>query len=438
MNLNSFIRKNKLKSSFLIIFVIVACFLIYNYNSGCKEAFTLNIENDTTMEERSTGYETLMKDFDTIFPDRNRNSGGPQFFKHIVDMNLNKHDFELYNSFYCGVSGSPVDPKRVNVSDNVIVKDLKGNDIYGKYYRCCWPCLCDIMKYAKVDKYDANLNDTCVTYDVLTIEDPCCNESKIPDSVSSFECENGKTTNGVYSNSGRLIFALFYDTRIATTEDKQNINSIMEKCSMRMDTRPDDLQGGMGDIFVKLSLACNNESDGFSVGMQNHETLKNIYGEPLQKCKKNFNQKNIGSWDDSGYCSETGGGVHQICFRVDDDTSNFSTETGQSDWSTSRVGNNHCMCLGAWALYKEKNKGNDKELVCDSIPDMSLNPDYVSNWNTWNGNELPDQIIKGVDSLVKQCYDKKNNVYLKNKYDTLRESYNDTSTSINWNSVINI
>jgi hypothetical protein len=51
---------------------------------------------------------------------------------------------------------------------------------------------------------------------------------------------------------------------------------------------------------------------------------------------------------------------------------------------------------------------------------------------------LPDQIIKGVDSLVKQCYDKKNNVYLKNKYDTLRESYNDTSTSINWNSVINI
>ena len=430
MNLNSFIRKNKLKSSFLIIFVIVVCFLIYNYNSGCKEAFTINIENDTTMEERSVAYESLMKDFDTIFPDRNRNSGGPQFFKHIVDMNLNKHDFELYNSFYCGVSGSPVDPKRVDVSDNVIVKDLKGNDIYGKYYRCCWPCLCDIMKYAKVDKYDIVLDGSRVTYDVLTIEDPCCNESKIPDSVSSFECENGKTTNGVYSNSGRLIFALFYDTRIATTEDKQNINSIMEKCSMRMDTRPDDLQGGMGDIFVKLSLACNNESDGFSVGMQNHETLKNIYGEPLQKCKQIFNKKNIGSWDDGGYCSETGGGVHQICFRVDDDTSNFSTETGQSDWSTSRVGNNHCMCLGAWALYKEKNKGNDKELVCESIPDMSLNPDYVSNWNTWNGNELPDQIIKGVDSLVQQCYDKKNNGYLKNKYDTLRESYG------NWNSVI--
>ena len=435
MNLNNFIRKNKLKSSFLIIFVIVVIvvivvsFLIY---SGCKEAFTLDIENDITMEVRSEKYEKLMTDFNTIFPDRNRNSGGPQFFKHIVDMNLNKDDFELYNSFYCGVSGSPVDPKRVDVSDNVIVKDLKGNDIYGKYYRCCWPCLCDIMKYAKVDKYDANLNNTCITYDVLTIEDPCCNMDNIPDSVSSFECKDGKTQNGVYSNSGRLIFALFHNTRIATTDDKQSINGIMEKCSMRMDTMPDDLQGGMGDIFVKLSLACK-EGDRDSIGeigKQPDKNLKNIYGEPLKKCKQIFNKKNIGSWDSDGYCSEKDGGVHQICFRVDDDTSNFSTETGQSDWSTSRVGNNHCMCLGAWALYKEKNKGNDKELVCESIPDMSLNPDYVDNWNTWNGNELPDQIIRGVDSLVKQCYDKKNNGYLKNKYDTLRESYG------NWNSVI--
>ena len=423
-------KKNMLKSSLLIIFVIVVCFLIYNYNSECKEPFTLDIESDTDMDERSVAYEKLMTDFNTIFPDRNRNSGGPQFFKHIVDMNLNKDDFELYNSFYCGVSGSPIDPKRIDVSDYIIVKNLEGSDVYGKYYRCCWPCLCDIMKYAKVDKYDIVLDGSKVTYDVLTIEDPCCNESKIPKSVSSYICKNGKTQNGVYSNSGRLIFALFYDTRIATTEDKQNINSIMEQCSERMDTRPDDLRGGMGDIFVKLSLACNNESDGFSVGMQNHETFKNIYGEPLQKCKKNFNQKNIGSWDDSGYCSETGGGVHQICFRVDDHSSNFSIETGQSDWSTSRVGNNHCMCLGAWALYKAKGKGDNNELVCESIPNMSLNPDYVSNWNRWNGNELPDQIIEGVDSLVKQCYDKKNNEYLKNKYDTLRESYG------NWQSVI--
>ena len=427
-------KKNIIKSSiFIILLLSFLCILIYNYNSGCKEAFTIDIENDTDMSERSEKYEKLMKNFDTIFPDRNRNSGGPQFFKHIVDMNLSKHDFELYNSFYCGVSGSPVDPKRENVFDYVVVKDLEGNDIYGKYYRCCWPCLCDIMKYAKVDKYDANLNDTCVTYDVLTIPDPCCNISKIPESVSGYKCENRKTQNGVYSRNGRLIFALFYDTKIATESD--DISDVLKKCKTRMDTMPDDLQGGMGDIFVKLSLACDDKSsDKSSDGMQNHSSLKNIYGESLKSCKTGTEP---GSWDNEGYCSEMGGGVHQICMNVTEERGDFSEATGQSDWSEGRVGNNHCMCLGAWALYKAKGKGDGNELVCDSIPDMSLDPSYVGNWNTWNGNEYlkkdgkpNDQIIDGVDSMVQQCYDKKNSKYLREKYDNLRSKYSD------WNSVI--
>ena len=41
---------------------------------------------------------------------------------------------------------------------------------------CCSPCLCDVMKYAKVDKYDITLDGKKLTYDVLTISDPCCNE----------------------------------------------------------------------------------------------------------------------------------------------------------------------------------------------------------------------------------------------------------------------
>lgn len=418
-----FNKKNIIKSSVFIIILLFLCLIIYNFGNNCVEKFTLDIENDTDMTERSEKYEKLMKDFDTIFPDRNRNSGGPQFFKHIVDMNLNKHDFELYNSFYCGVSGSPVDPKRGqngNVFDYVVVKDLEGNDIYGKYYRCCSPCLCDIMKYSKVDKYDANLNDTCVTYDVLTIQDPCCDMSKIPDSVTSFKCENNKIQNGVYSRNGRLIFALFYDTKIATESD--DISDTLERCKSRINTVPDDLQGGMGDIFVKLSLACkNNDKD------KNHSSLKNIYGEPLKPCKTGTKP---GSWDSDGYCSEKGGGVHQICMNVTQERSDFSKETGQSDWSEDRVGNNHCMCLGAWALYKKKGKGDNNELICDSIPDMSLNPEYVGNWNTWNGNELPNQIVNGVDSMVKQCYNKKNSDYLKEKYDNLRNSYG------NWVSII--
>ncbi len=174
---------------------------------------------------------------------------------------------------------------------------------------------------------------------------------------------------------------------------------------------------------------------GNKVKKEHFTNLKNIYGELLKPCRINSNDTN-GSWDSQGLCSEKGGGVHQICFNVTDDTSDFSISTGQSNWSKQRVNKNHCMCLGAWALYKAKNKGNDNELVCDSIPDMALSKDYIDKWNKWNGNEVPNQIVKGVDSLVKQCYIKEKNQkkkdYLKKKYDLLRKSYK----NLQWKSII--
>ena len=111
-----------------------------------------------------------------------------------------------------------------------------------------------------------------------------------------------------------------------------------------------------------------------------HKTLLNIYGEPLKPCQNNNTDKK-GSWDNEGYCSED---------------------------------KNQCMCLGAWALYKARqDKGEiestDNELLCESIPEMALNPRYVKNWNTWNGHELPKQIKNGVDSLYQQCFKKANN-----------------------------
>ena len=78
-----------------------------------------------------------MSDFSKIFPSRNRNSGGPQFYHHIVtSMNPSKKEFIKYNTFYCAVSGSPIDPGRGKTYDNVVVDGLDGNTYYGRYYRC--------------------------------------------------------------------------------------------------------------------------------------------------------------------------------------------------------------------------------------------------------------------------------------------------------------
>ena len=162
-----------------------------------------------------------------------------------------------------------------------------------------------------------------------------------------------------------------------------------------------------------------------------HKVLKNIYGKPLKKCRRKKTVKNNGSWDNEGYCSEMGGGVHQICFDVDDRTKNFSSATYQSDWSTNRVGKNHCMCLGAWALYKTRQKKGEidytaNELVCDAIPETALTPQYINKWNTWNGHERENQILDGLESLYQQCYEKGDYYgrnYLKNKYSYLRSLY---------------
>ena len=180
-----------------------------------------------------------------------------------------------------------------------------------------------------------------------------------------------------------------------------------------------------------LLLLFSNKKQLFTVGAES--SYRNIYGDPLEKCRTGTDN---GSWDPDGYCSEEGGGVHQICFDVTTKRKNFSTVTGQTDWSTERVGNNHCMCLGAWALYKAKGEGDGNELVCEAIPEMALDPTYIDNWNTWNGKELDDQIIDGVNSLVEQCYKNQSNIdkknYLKEKYDNLRSNYTDSD----WNSII--
>ena len=389
-----------------VILIIYLLYCIFTYHEG--------FENNQEL------YDRLMSDFDTIFPDRNRNSGGVQFYHHIVkNIRPTIEEFKQYNKFYCAVSGSPIDPTRRNISNYLVVKDINNNLIYGNYYRCCTPCICDVMKYVKTEEHTVTLNDGDYTHYVLTIDDPCINSDNIPEEVTSFRCSNNLTQNGIRAGSGRLIIGVLFDAIPYDESDttmKNESDSRDELCSERNSQGPDQLQGGMGDIFVSLSLV--GQTEPFE------NSLLNIYGEPLQKCQL-LEEDTRGSWDNEGYCSERGGGVHQICFDVNNSTVNFARDTMQgSNWSEGRKNKNHCMCLGAWALYKARQDSSEisettNELRCEAIPEMSLGSNYVNNWNTWNGNELSNQIVQGVNKMVEQCYQEGNDTqkgYLRNKY----------------------
>ncbi len=199
----------------------------------------------------ATLYETLMKDFDKIFPDRNRNSGGAQFYHHITEtLQPSYKDFVSYNKFYCAVSGSPIDYQRTDARDDIVIQDIGGKLIHGTYYRCCSPCVCDITKYARVEQHEYRGTPIYV----FVINDPCQSEDKIPSEVTSFNCKRGKTHNGSFTQSGRLIMGVLhdatpYDPRIHS-KTTQNLSRL---CQERHETPLEEIQSGMGDIFIRLA-----------------------------------------------------------------------------------------------------------------------------------------------------------------------------------------
>lgn len=211
----------------------------------------------TPKKDKSVSFKSLMDDFTTIFPDNNRNAGGPQFFHHIYNMKdkLTKENYFKYHTFYCGVSGSPIDPERKDRYDYVKVKHINQKEYIGKYYRCCWPCICDIEKYTIAEDFTIQLNNQTLTHTVLTIKDPCKYKNKIPKEVSSFQCINNKTNNGIHTDSGRLIIAVLHESEIYNKiKHKPLLEKTKHICKERKNTSPENLQGGMGDIFVKLSI----------------------------------------------------------------------------------------------------------------------------------------------------------------------------------------
>ncbi len=232
----------------IILLIIVIFCVIYPNNS-------LFIENYINNDEKKEHFEILMSEFEIIFPSRNRNAGGPQFYHHVYSKNnITKELFLLYNSFYCGVSGSPIDPSRGKVYDYVKMNHVDGRTFVGKYYRCCWPCLADIMAHAKVEHHTISLNDGPFEHMVITIDDPCKKKESFPDEVDSYDCQNDITKNGIRTNSGRLIIAILHEHELYDHDSHdEDLQPILELCEERMNTPIKQLKGGMGDIFVKLA-----------------------------------------------------------------------------------------------------------------------------------------------------------------------------------------
>ncbi len=216
---------------------------------------TLNFSNISKSTEKNY-YKDLITDWSRIFPDQNRNAAGPKFFKYIIDKEITYEDFVEYNKLYCAVSGSLIDPN--SEPDFLFANEMVTNKkICGNYYKCCVPCSCDIMKYSKVQKMRYQFLDGEKEFFVFTIKNPC-NKKDFPNRVNKdYFCDGKKINNKqVYKINNRIVIGLFHNGKSCTKSEIDSVKShyITGKyCELRNNTPLENLEAGMGDIFIKLA-----------------------------------------------------------------------------------------------------------------------------------------------------------------------------------------
>tara|TARA_B100001248_G_scaffold45263_1_gene28814 strand:+ start:1560 stop:2249 length:690 start_codon:yes stop_codon:yes gene_type:complete len=206
-------------------------------------------------EERNY-HKELITDWSRIFPDKNRNAAGPKFFKYIIDKDLTYKDFIEFNKLYCAVSGSLIDPN--SDSEFLFIKESKTNrKICGNYFRCCVPCSCDLMKYSEAQKMKYKFKDGLKEFYVLTIKNPC-KKKEFPNRVNKDYFCDGKKINKseVYNLNGRIVIGLLHNGKSCEKDEIDFVKSHQvtgRYCELRNNTPLQDLDAGMGDIFIKLA-----------------------------------------------------------------------------------------------------------------------------------------------------------------------------------------
>ena len=206
--------------------------------------------------EEKNYHKELITDWSRIFPDKNRNAAGPKFFKYIIDKEITYQDFIEFNKLYCAVSGSLIDPN--SDSEFLFVEETKTKKkICGNYYRCCVPCSCDLMKYSETQKMKYEFKDGLKEFYVLTIKNPC-DKQDFPNRVNKDYFCDGKKINKseVYSLDDRIVIGLLHNGKSCEKDEIDFVKSHQvtgRYCELRNNTPLENLDAGMGDIFIKLA-----------------------------------------------------------------------------------------------------------------------------------------------------------------------------------------
>lgn len=233
----------------------------------------VHVARDARETWEPKGPEDLSSKYDEIFaPSNNRNAASHLWAHYILSRanSLKHEDIEKLFSWFCPVSGSPLDVPSPQSTFRTSLARIGGGTVTGFTHHCCWPCSCDMKDLIKVDvKMITDATGATRSYNFTVIGDPCvasperCTKAGqtgcLPFEAPAVVCSGNKLQKAIRSDGGHIIIGVLQSSGqglhqgdyidFETERDAQG-TSLKESCQRRKEAGFDS---GMGAIFQQVA-----------------------------------------------------------------------------------------------------------------------------------------------------------------------------------------
>jgi len=193
------------------------------------------------------------KYWEIFFRHKNRNAASHLWASWILDRSENFSEDKIYELFsgFCPISGSPVRPRAGNLYEDIpfVSAADTSQTITGNVQVCCWPCVCDLEEFVKVDTLMVQTSEGPKTFNALVIGDPCIEPAKIPVRAPEVRCVDGKLADATLSTNGHIVIGLMQRNN-GPLSPARTAGDISTWCE---DRKKQGYRSGMGTIFVEVA-----------------------------------------------------------------------------------------------------------------------------------------------------------------------------------------
>ncbi|KAL7545649.1 hypothetical protein ACHAWF_008994 [Thalassiosira exigua] len=226
--------------NFTLFFVATFVAFVGRRAEGAADDGAVGVRWPPASSARAT-VRDLHDEYRTVFRRGNRNAASHLWASFLLDRSSQMTDdrLTLFFSGFCAVSGSPVRPSDFNRYRLTLPK-VGGGRSTGYMHYCCWPCVCDVQDYVRVDTKNVTLaNGIERRYHFAVIGNPCDDPEQltapfvqpfdgrttsIADSAREVRClEDGTLEGATLSDRGYVVVGMFFDSEDALTNGAEGV-----------------------------------------------------------------------------------------------------------------------------------------------------------------------------------------------------------------------